>query len=234
MDSMVKTFLSCCILLSASSLTLFGVVIQSFEGGVSPGTTNLTLTACNISAPISSLLAEGTYAIDSNSANCHKLWANVPAQSGSKFMIVNGNATGGSVYTQTVTGVIPSAASTFSAYVTGLYLQSPAGIELRIFDGAGTNDANRLGTIQFNTSINPPTPNPLWAKMSVAFVPTTSTITVQVFNFTTFADGNDFGIDTLDITPFIGGAIINPTPEPGALLLAGTMLLGIAARRWKQ
>ena len=231
---MIKNILSCFVLLSASSFALFGVVIQNFESGVSPGTTNLTLMTCNINAPVSSLLAEGTYAIDSNSANCHKLWANVPAQGGSKFMLVNGNATGGSVYTQTVTGVIPSAASTFSAYVTGLYLQAPAGIELRVFEGSGTNDANRLGTVQFNTSINPPTPNPLWAKMSVAFVPTTSTITVQVFNFTTFADGNDFGIDTLDITPLIGGAIINPTPEPGALLLTGTMLLGIAARRRKQ
>lgn len=228
---MVKKILSCCFLVSTASATLFGVVIQSFETSISPGTSNLTLTACNVNAPVSSLLAEGTYAIDSNAANCHKLWANIPAQAGSKYMIVNGSTSGGVVYTQTVTGVIPSASSVFSAYITGLYLQAPAGLELRVFTGNSTDDANRLSTIQFNTSINPPVPNPLWAKMSVAFVPTTNTVTVQVFNITSFADGNDFGIDTLDVTPYIGGAIINPTPEPSTLLLTGILLAGVGIRR---
>ena len=230
---MVKNILSASFLLYASSTTLFGLVIQNFESGsLNPGTSNLLLKTCDVNSPTSSLLAEGTYAINSNSANCHKLWANVAAQGGSNFMVVNGSTAVGNVYQQTVTGVLPSVASTFSGYVTGLYRQAPAGLEFRVYDGVGTG-GTLLGTIQFNTGINPPPENPLWAKKSVNFTPISSTVTVQVLNVTTFADGNDFGLDTLDITPIIGGAIINSTPEPSTMLLAGAMLLCMGIQRRK-
>ena len=54
-------------------------------------------------------------------------------------------------------------------------------------------------------------------------------MTVQIFNTSVFLSGNDFGIDSLDVTQF--GAALVGTPEPATFLLAGSALLALVMRR---
>lgn len=223
---MIKThkLFSHVLLLSLVSISVFGATIQNFEGGtVSPGSTSLALLGC----PNPGLTGEGTYSIGGSSSSCHSLWASVGPQAGSNYMIVNGSALGGMVYQQTV-NVTLGLNSTFGGYFTGLYLSGPATLQLRVYNGTAA-----LGTpaaqLQFVTSVNPPTPSPLWALQTLSFVPTGTQVTVQIYNSSGFASGNDFGIDSLDVSQF--GAAVISTPEPTTFLLVGTALAALAMRR---
>ena len=223
---MIKThqILSHALLLSLTSISAMAATIQNFEGGaVAPGSTSLALLGC----PNPGLTGEGTYSIGGSSSSCHSLWASVGPQAGSNYMIVNGSITGGMVYQQTV-GVTMGLNSLFSGYFTGLYLASPATLQLRVYNGTAA-----LGTpaaqLQFVTSVNPPAPSPLWALQTLSFVPTGNQVTVQIYNISAFASGNDFGIDSLDVSQF--GAALISTPEPSTFLLAGASLAALAKRR---
>ena len=223
---MIKTYkiLSHVLLLSLASISVFGTTIQNFEGGaVAPGATSLALLGC----PSPGLVGEGTYSIGGNSSTCHSLWASIGPQAGSNYMIVNGSVTGGMVYQQTVS-VTLGLNSTFGGYFTGLYLASPATLQLRVYNGASA-----LGTpaaqLQFVTGVNPPAPSPLWVLQTLSFVPTSNQVTVQIYNISAFASGNDFGIDSLDVSQF--GAALIGTPEPSTFLLAGASLVALVMRR---
>ena len=223
---MIKThkLFSHVLLLSLVSISVFGASIQNFESGtVSPGSTSLALLGC----PNPGLTQEGTYSIGGSSSSCHSLWASVGPQAGSNYMIVNGSTTGGMVYQQTVS-VTLGLNSTFGAFFTGLYLASPATLQLRVYNGTAA-----LGTpaaqLQFVTSVNPPPPSPLWTLQTLSFVPTGNQVTVQIYNISAFASGNDFGIDSLDVSQF--GAAVISTPEPATFLLAGAALAALAMRR---
>lgn len=224
---MIKThkLFSHMFLLSLVSVSVFGTTIQSFESGtVSPGSTSLALMGC----PNPGLTGEGTYSIGGSSSTCHSLWASVGPQAGSNYMIVNGSTSPGMVYQQTV-NITLGLNSTFGGYFTGLYLASPATLQLRVFNGTAAL-GSPAAQLQFVTSVNPPAPSPLWALQTLSFVPTGTQVTVQVYNATGFASGNDFGIDSLDVTQF-GAAVISSTPEPASFVLAGTALLALAMRR---
>ena len=223
---MIKThqMLSPVLLLTLVSLSSFAATIQNFEAGViGPGSTTLALLGC----PIPGLQMEGTYSIGGSSSNCHPLWASVAPQGGSNYMIVNGSPSGGSVYQQTVS-VTQGLNSIFSGYFTGLYSVNPATLQLRVFNGTSST-GTPSAQLTFTTSVNPPPPSPLWTLQSLSFVPTGNQVTVQIFNTSVFLSGNDFGLDSLDVTQF--GAAFVGTPEPATFLLAGSALLALALRR---
>jgi hypothetical protein len=219
-----KQILSSVVLFTVTTISTFAATIQNFEGGaVAPGSTTLALLGC----PTPGLYGEGTYSIGGSSSSCHSLWASVGAQSGSKYMIVNGSTGVSNVYQQTI-AVTAGLNSVFSGYFTGLYSAGPASLQLRVYNGTSST-GTVAAQLQFTTSVNPPTPSPLWALQSLAFVPTGSQVTVQVYNTSVNASGNDFGIDTLDVSQF--GAALVQTPEPATFLLAGAALLAIGIRR---
>ncbi len=225
---MIKThpILSHVLLLSFASVFSFATPIQTFEtGAIAPGSTSLALLGC----PVPGLTGEGTYSIGGSSSLCHPLWASVGPQAGSNYMIVNGSTgTGNLVYQQTVS-VTANLNSVFSAYFAGLFSSGPAVLQLRVYNGTSS-----LGTpasqIQFTSAVNPPAvPSPTWTLQSLSFVPTGNQVTVQIYNTSTSTGGNDFGVDSLDVTQF--GAALVATPEPATFLLAGVALLALAVRK---
>lgn len=209
-----------CVIAGRSSATS----IQNFEAGtISPGSTSLTLSACIPD------ISEGKYAIGSIAYGCHNNWAPTMAQSGNNFLIANGSTAVGDVYTQTVT-VIANTNNTFSAWTTGLYSTGAAVLELRIYDGIGVL-GTLLNSTQFTTNLAAPGTGgglaaAVWEQFSVTALTTSNTITLQVFNTNINAIGNDFGLDSLELSQ-------NTNPEPATFFLAGSALLCLMVLRRK-
>ena len=235
-----KQFLSIGLLCLASSS--FAAVIQNFESGnISAGSSALTYMG-NLGpsagcATNSALYGEGTYAVASQANGCHNLWAPTTAQSGSYFMAVNGSsATAQSnIYTQTVAGIVAGQNYNFSGYFTGLYAAGAANLVLKVFNGTGTS-GTQLGSFAFYTNLaTPPNSSPAlvmapWVKQSVDFTAQSGTVTVQVLNSNSNEHGNDFGLDTLDVTR-TSSSPLTATPEPATFFLAGLALIGLSYRR---
>ncbi len=236
----LKPFFSIGLLCLASSS--FATVIQNFESGnISAGSSALTYMG-NLGpsagcATNSSLYGEGTYAVTSQASGCHNLWAPTTAQSGSYFMAANGSSSSAqsNIYTQTVTGIVAGQNYNFSGYFTGLFTSGAANLVLKVYNGSNTS-GTQLGSFAFTTNLaTPPNSSPAmhpaaWVKQSIDFTAQSGTITVQVLNSNSNAHGNDFGLDTLDVTQT---STLSPvsTPEPATFLLAGVALLGLSLRR---
>lgn len=235
-----KSFLATGFLCLAS--TTFAAVIQNFESGnISAGSSALIymgnlgpIAGC---ATNSALYGEGTYAVTSQANGCHNLWAPATAQSGSYFMAANGSSASAqaNIYTQIVTGIVAGQSYNFSGYFTGLYSSGAANLVLKVYNGTNTS-GTELGSFAFTTNLaTPPNSSPAihpaaWIKQSLDFTAQSGSITVQVLNSNANAHGNDFGLDTLDVTQT---STLSPvsTPEPATFFLAGVALLGLSYRR---
>lgn len=242
-----KTLTVAALLLLACGPT-YAVVIQNFDGGsITPASTALVYAGnagpsagC---AGNNALYGEGTYAVAASANSCHNLFAPTTAQGGSYFMVVNGNNTSAqaNIYSQVVsTGITAGAAYNFSAYITGLYVSNPAMLSLRVYDGIGVGGALLTSLQQFNTNLatglnaqgGAITPA-AWVKNSIAFTALSGVVTVQVFNASVASQGNDFGLDTLEILQTSATPDPTATPEPASFFLAGSALIGLCLIRRK-
>ena len=219
-----------------------GTTIQDFDnanGSIAPGSTVLAyagVVGSSTCANATSLFEKGTYAIGSNARDCHSLWSSSGPQNpgtNSNFMIVNGDPTNKDVVYQQVVTVVAGQATSFSVWLTGLYSSNPAGITLKVFDGTNVDPGGSLLTTSAEFVVNlssPPSPA-TWEKFATSSFQTISnTITIQVVNSSRLESGNDFGLDTLDITQT---AAHDSVPEPATFLLAGLALAGLAFLRPK-
>ena len=218
-----------------------GTTIQDFDnanGSIAPGSTVLAyagVVGSSTCADATSLFQKGTYAVGNNARDCHSLWSSTGPQnpgSTSNFMIVNGDPTNKDVVYQQVVTVVSGQATSFSVWLTGLYSSNPAGITLKVFDGIDVGLAGNLLATSPEFAVNlssPPSPA-AWEKLSTsAFQTLSNTITIQVVNSSRVESGNDFGLDTLDITQT--AAAHDSVPEPATFLLAGLSLAVVAFLR---
>lgn len=235
-------------LLLLACVPTYAVVIQNFDTGtIAPGASSLTYAGnagpSSGCAGNAALFGEGTYAVTTSASSCHSFWAPTGPQSSPNFMAVNGSnvANQMSIYTQTVsTGLTAGNGYNFSAWFTGLYLSDPASLSLRVYDGVGTS-GSLLTTLQsFTTNVAGGNVNGHatiaadWVKQSIAFTALSGTVTVQVFNNSVSAGGNDFGLDTLEIVQTSTGTPSgSATPEPASFFLAGSALIGLCIIRRK-
>ncbi len=235
--SVVPIGLFCLVVASAS-----GTTIQDFDnanGSLAPGSTVLAyagVVGSSTCADATSLFQKGTYAIGNNARDCHSLWSNTGPQnpgSTNNFMIVNGDPTNKDVVYQQVVTVAAGQATSFSVWLTGLYSSNPAGITLKVFDGTNVDPGGNLLTSSAEFVVNlssPPSPA-AWEKLVAPnFQTISNTITIQIVNSSRVESGNDFGLDTLDITQTAG---YHSVPEPATFLLAGLALAGLAFLRPK-
>ena len=88
-----------------------------------------------------------------------------------------------------------------------------------------------LNSTQFTTNLAAPGTGgglaaAVWEQFSVTALTTSNTITLQVFNTNINAIGNDFGLDSLELSQ-------NTNPEPATFFLAGSALLCLMVLRRK-
>ena len=220
----------------------FATVIQNFDSGnINAGSSALTYMG-NLGpsagcATNSALYGEGTYAVTSQANGCHNLWAPTTAQSGSYFMAANGSSANAqsNIYTQTVAGIVAGQNYNFSGYFTGLFTSGAANLILKVYNGTSTS-GTELGSFAFTTNLATPLNSSsamhpaAWVKQSIDFTAQSGSITVQVLNSNANTHGNDFGLDTLDVTQ-TSTLSTTSTPEPATFLIAGFALIGLSYKR---
>ena len=239
-----KHFSGAALLLLACAPT-YAVVIQNFDTGtIFPGSSSLTYAGnagpsagC---AGNTALYGEGTFAVAANANSCHNFWSPTGPQSSPNFMVVNGSnvSTQANIYSQTVsTGIVAGNGYNFSAWITGLYSADAAILSLRVYDGVGTGGVLLTTLSSFATNLaggplnQPATTAAAWVQQSIAFKALSGTVTVQVYNISTNSNGNDFGLDTLELVQTSTGG--TATPEPASFFLAGSALIGLCLVRRK-
>ncbi len=158
---------------------------------------------------------EGTYSIVSYNT-LHSSWGNFYDHSYGDgrglFMIVNGatdNTSAGPAWGQNV-AVLPGTTYTLSAWFASLYSGAPSAVEFHVDGALVTPSAQLSSTVG------------LWEQHSVTFTtgPSQTSVLLQIWDTSGIANGNDYGIDDITLTP-----------TPGAAALMGVGMLASARRR---
>lgn len=160
------------------------------------------------------LVPEGLYSVGTNPTFYHASFTGADHTTGQgNFMIVNGDSTGQTVWSQTVTGVLPNTNYTFSTWVSSVFPISPAQLQFSI------NNVP-LGT----PFVAPPTTG-VWQQFYTVWNSGSSTSALlSILNLNPTAQGNDFGLDDIsfqECTLCPATATITIT-EPTTLTSAGS------------
>lgn len=169
------------------------VINGDFEiGGIAPSTTAYASTDIYLPAQ---------YLITSYDT-VHSAWVDfydhTYGNANGHYMVVNGTDNGsGPTWAQTV-AVTPNTQYTLSGWFASLYATSIAWLEFRV-DGAIVNPAFAApGTLG------------VWEQRSVTFTtgPTTTSISVEIWDSNQAFTGNDYAIDDITLTPTPGAAAL--------------------------
>ena len=236
MSNFFRSFQICSIV-ALLGVSAHAVVIQNFDtnvansitgsGGAGNGIINPLYTPANGNSPCNNntqMFPAATFSVGPSATACHSLWT-TPSGGASNvtnnFLLVNGATSNGgpqAIYVQSFNAT-SALAGTVSANFAGLFTSAPASLTLQIKNGA----LSVIGGTTFNTNVAPAT----WVTQSAAFtgVALNEVLTVEIILNTFVSGGDDFAVDTLDIS------FANPVPEPATYLLLGSALIGLAVVR---
>lgn len=174
------------------------VINGDFESGNTAFTSSYTHCAAS-----QCLTSEGYYTVGSDPTFYHSQWSGADHTTGSgNFLMANGiNTPGTAVWCQTVP-VEPNSYYQISYYLTTLYAQSPASIQLQV------NGVNYFGPFTAPNNTN------TWKHFSqVMQTGVQTTFTICLINTNTQTNGNDFGIDDISVRKCECEISINAGPD---------------------
>lgn len=126
-----------------------------------------------------------------------------------RFMVINGSASGGGPSWAQQISVLPNTFYSLSGWFASVNTAAPAALEFRVRDA--------LGVIATN-AFQLPNTAAVWTNMTFEFNSgSASTVTVQVWDTTALAYGNDYAIDDLSVTIVPQLHITTPAPLQAAL-----------------
>jgi hypothetical protein len=135
-------------------------------------------------------------------------------------MIVDGSLDPESVvYSQSV-DVVPGRAYTLSLWLSGSFVAMPAILRLDL--AGGSPGLNELGAT--NTT-------GVWEKNSIDFVATSESLTFSLVDLNSDYVGNDFGLDTIELTEIQDDDAVVPEPVTMWLVAGGVAGVLLARRR---
>ena len=166
----------------------------------------------------SNLVPEGIYAIGNNPHDYHSGWPNpsVVPYEGTKMMIINGaTISGQDVWTQTVSGILPTTQYFFSTRVASIIPTAPAKMAFYI-------GADKIGELQAGGGT-------AWELFYGTWTSGTGTTAdLALVNLNTAQNGNDFCLDDIRMD------VTNPVPLPPSVLFLGSGLLGLGLLRYRR
>lgn len=202
------------------------------NGDFEMGNTDFTSDYNYVASPGAyALYPEKAYAVGTNAANYHNLWASYGDHTSGRgnYMILNGDPNAGSnVWTSNLIALAPGTYS-FTAYVANSCCNGNFGGNNATPDLTfSRTDGNGMIAVALDSSTVPSPPPGQWLQRTATFTIASGTsgyLTLR--NAETARSGNDFGLDDISLTR-TGGV---PEPTSWAMMISGFGLVGGALRR---
>lgn len=201
------------------------------NGNFSAGNTGFTSAysyVTNAGPGTPNIFNELTYGIAGPGTDTiHPNWTDFADHTGdtaARFMIVNGSSRNGGNYawSQVVNAGANGGTYQLSAWFAALVSSNRSGLEFRVYDSASALVA------QSNPAFSSPTPNGVWAQQSLVFNMLANTnYTVQIWDTSGIASGNDYAIDDISLTV----VPLPPAAFAGIASLAGVGVFGAIRRK---
>jgi hypothetical protein len=189
------------------------------NGGFEQGNSGFTSGYSYVTSVSGNCYPEGVYTVGPSATSCHPSWTNFPANSGTQFMIVNGDTQAGKVVWEQSITVSALGPYNFYASVAALYNKNPASLQFTV-------DGISLGQPFGPPAVNAGDATPgVWYPFFATWQATSiGSHVVRLVNENILPNGNDFGLDDIvlcnidtvapSFAPSTASPVSDPTFEP--------------------